>query len=176
MTWLKSNRWYLITIAVVGTFAMLAAMSTDWFAYEERVNGRPIPVAAGQTVDYAGAAWTLEESFVVPAASPAGKSAELIEGTELVVVNVRVNPSGVGDVAPTCTLKLKDRDGIRTWNQARGSDVSVEIDAGATDYCSSDVETYLLQAMFIVPEGAGEEATLLITTWEEAPRLLAFSL
>lgn len=176
MTWLKSNRWYLLAIVVVGTFAMLAAMSTDWFAYEERVNGRPVSVQPGETVDYARSAWTLEDSFIVPASSPAGKSAELLEGTELVIASIRVNPSAVGGDGSSCTLTLQDRDGVRTWDQARGSDTTVEVDPGATDYCNSDPETYLLQAMFIVPEGAGEGAKLLVETFGEAPRLLSFSL
>lgn len=175
MSWVKSNRWYLIAIAVFGCIAMLAAMSTDWFAYEERVSGRPVAVAPGETVDYSGAAWTLKDSFVVPASSAAGKSADLLAGTELVVASVRVNPSGVGE-GLSCTVTLEDRNGVRTWDQARGSEVSVELDAGAKDYCGSDADTYLLQVMFIVPEGAGEGSRLLISTSEELPKLLAFTL
>lgn len=177
IAWWKTHRWYLIAIAVLGPIALLAAMSTDWFRYEERVNARPVVVAQGETVDYASAAWTLEESMVISADSQAGKKADLLEGTELVVANVRVNPSGVDGVGPACAVRLEDHEGQRTWDRATASDVSVETDPGATDHCSrDDVETYLLQVMFLVPEGAGDGAHLFVESEEELPRTLSFTL
>lgn len=177
ITWWKSHRWSLVAIAVIAPIALLAAMSTDWFRYEERVNGRPVVVAQGETVDYAGAAWTLEDSLVISAESQAGKKADLVAGTELVVANVRVNPSGVGDVGPACEVRLEDHDGQRTWDRATASDVSVDTDPGATDHCSpDDLETYLLQVMFIVPTGAGDGAHLFVESRNELPRMLSFTL
>jgi len=177
MSWLRSNRWYLIAIAVLGPLAMLAAMSTDWFAYEERINGRPIVVEKGDTVDYAGAAWTLDASFVVPAESQAGREAEVPAGTELVVASVKINPSGVGDESPSCSVTLEDRDGTRTWDTALSGDVSLSIDEGASSYCDpSELNPYLLQVFFIVPDGAGDGARLIIESTDELPVLLSLAL
>ena len=177
MSWLRNNRWYLVAIAVVGPLAMLAAMSTDWFAYEERINGRPILVDEGDTVDYAGAAWTVDASYLVPAQSQAGREAEVPEGTELVVASVRINPSGVGDESPSCAVSLEDRDGTRTWDTASSSDVSLSIDEGASSYCDPDeLNPYLLQVFFIVPDGAGEGARLIIESSDDFPRLLSLAL
>ena len=177
IAWWKSHRWSLIAIGVLGPTALLVAMSSGWFAYEERVNGRPITVAQGTTVDYAGAGWTLEDSLVISADSQAGRDAQLVEGTELIIASVRVNPSGVDDVGPACDVELKDRDGQRTWDRATGSDVSIDIDSEATDHCSpADLETYLLQVMFLVPRGAGDGAHLVIKSNKELPRMLSFTL
>jgi len=173
--WLRKNRWYFVAIAVLGPLAVLAAMSTDWFGYEQRVNGRPILVAEGDNVDFAGAEWSLDNSFVVSAESQAGRSADLPKNTELVVASVRINPSGVGDVSPSCTIHLKDRDGQRTWDTALGIDVT--IDEGASSFCDSTrLDSYLLQVLFLVPEGAGEGSRLIIETAEEAPELLSIAL
>lgn len=175
--WFRKNRWYFVAIAVLGPLAMLAAMSTDWFRYEELVNGRPILVADGDKVDYAGAQWSLDNSVIVPAESQAGRSAGLPENTELVVASVLINPSGVGEVSPQCTVRLKDRDGQRTWNTALDSDVSVTLDDGASSYCDSTrLDSYLLQVLFLVPAGAGEGSRLIIESGVEAPKLLSIAL
>ncbi|MGV8881317.1 MAG: hypothetical protein ACOH19_04115 [Rhodoglobus sp.] len=175
--WLRRNRWYLVAIAVLAPLAMLAAMSTDWFRYEEHVNGRPILVAEGDKVDFAGAEWSLDNSFVVPSESQEGRSADLPENTELVVASVLINPSGVGDVSPSCTVHLKDRDGRRTWDTALDSDVSVTLDDGASAYCDSTrLDSYLLQVLFLVPTGAGEGSRLIIESNDEAPALLSIAL
>ena len=177
ITWWKSHRWSVVAIAVLAPIALLVAMSTGWFRYEERVNGRPVVVAQGERVDYAGAIWTLEDSTVIHAESQAGREAGLVEGLELVVANVRVNPSGVGGVGPTCEVSLEDRDGRRTWDRATASDVSAETEPGTTDHCSpDDVETYLMQVMFLVPQGAGEGAHLVVKSGPELPRILSFTL
>jgi len=176
-SWLRTNRWYFVAIAVLAPLAMLAAMSTNWFPYQERVNGRPIPVAEGDNVEYSGARWSLDNSFVVTARSEAGRSAELPENTELVVASVRIDPSGAGGKSPSCTVQLKDRDGERTWNTAQSREVSVSIDEGASSNCDSTrLDSYLLQVLFLVPEGAGEGAHLIIETPDGLPGLLSLAL
>jgi hypothetical protein len=176
-SWLKKNRWYLVAIAVLVPLAMLAAMSTDWFAYQERVNGRPIPVADGDNVEYSGARWSLDNSFVVTARSEGGRSAGLPDNTELVVASVRIDPSDSEGESPSCTVQLTDRDGQRTWDPAQSREVSVSIDQGASSGCDSTrLDSYLLQVVFLVPEGAGEGSHLIIETPDGLPEVLSLAL
>lgn len=176
-SWLRRNRWYLVAIVVLVPLVMLAAMSADWFPYQDRVNGRPIPVADGDNVEYSGARWSLDNSFVVSSRSEAGRSAELPDNTELVVASVRIDPSGAGGKSPSCTVQLKDRDGERTWNTAQSREASVSIDEGASSACDSTrLDSYLLQVIFLVPEGAGEGTHLIIETPDELPEFLSLAL
>lgn len=174
MTWWRSNRWYLLAVAVLLPVALFVALDAGWFRYEEGRTGRPIPAVAGETVDYAGAQWSLLESYVVDSESDRGEDAGLRPGTSLVSVTIGVRP---GDPAPPCTLELVDAAGTRTWDEAGYQDGDFAPADGVEDYCSTDAtDPYRVQQFFVVPDDAAEGLRLRLYSLELLPELILFPL
>lgn len=174
MTWLRSNRWYLVALAVLLPAAFFVALSTDWFRYVENENGRPIEVRGFDSVEYAGATFSMLEHKAITADSDAGVAAGLLPGTSLVSATVRVRP---GESAPFCDVELTDTSGERSWPEASFSDADFDTAADAESYCSTDAEEpYKLQVFFVVPDDAAEHPRLELRVLDSQPDFLVFLL
>lgn len=170
---MTANRRYLIALAVLVPAAILAAMSSDWFRYQEFLRGEPIAAVAATPVEYAGGEFTLLEWHSFDSSTQAGQAASLLEGTELVTATFAVVPPSDGFF---CETSLVAADG-REWREASFSDADFEIASDAEGYCLSDsVDPFTLQVYYVTPKGAVDGATLRISVSSEAPAFLAFAL
>ena len=179
MTWLRRHRWGLIALAVLIPAALLAAMSIVWFRYMDSVAQNPVIVAKGDTGIYeakqptgdltSGVAGTAELSLtdytVVPWDTDVGREVGLLEGTEAVSAIIHVDATGLGEETFGCdaVLVAPGPEGDRVWEQA-----SSEIDYRPSDplesFCQLSLGTeFDWEAVFVVPEGIGDDARLMIT-------------
>ena len=176
MTWLRSNRWYLVAVAVLLPAALFAAASTDWFRYIENLNGKPIEASQFDTVEYANNTWSLLEYRSFDSSSQAGANAGLVAGTELVTATFAVTPPPAGS-GTTCEFTLFDASGTKEWDAASNSDVDFDIVEGAENYCQPDaLDPYKLQVFFVVPEGTATGASLHLIALVEYPAYVRFAL
>ncbi len=174
MTWFTRNRFSLVALAVLLPAAFLVALSTDWWSYVEAETGRPIEVSGTETVDYAGARFSLLEWHSFDAQTDAGEDAGLLPGTTLVTAMIGVRP---GDPAPFCDFELTDTDGSRSWPEASYPDADFTIDGSAESYCdSSAVGAYTVQVYFVVPDDAAENPKLALRVNDALPDFLLFLL
>lgn len=172
--WLTRNRWYLAALAVLLPAAFLVAASTDWFRYAEAQAGHPIAVQSGQSVEYAGATFSMLASDTIAAESEAGVGANLVQGTSLVTATLQVDP---GSKPPFCDVQLTDTAGDRRWPEALYRDADFAITEDAESYCSTEAEgPYKLQVYFVVPSGAAEHPRLELRVTDSLPDFLVFNL
>jgi hypothetical protein len=166
--WFRRNRWALVALTVLVPAAVLASLSIEWFAYDAAHTQRPEVVAVGASGVYEGSEFTLSDYLVVPWDSETGQELGLLEGTEAVSALIHVDATGSSAdeenlVSCDANLVLPDADGDRTW----------ESGSSAIDYYpSGDLVAYCMvndhvesdwEAVFVVPEGIGQEARLVIT-------------
>jgi hypothetical protein len=150
-------------------------LNAGFFGYLSDSEGEPIVVDGSQTVEYAGAQWSLLEWYSFDAESDAGASAGLLPGTALISTTLGVRP-GEGE-PPSCTLELEDASGERTWRTADYDESDFEHRDGTEETCLSDAtEPYRLQVHFVVPDDAVEGARLRLFDGDLLPRLLLFPL
>lgn len=174
MTWLRTNRWYLVALAVLLPAAFLVALSTDWWRYAEGENGRPVEVQGNDSVEYAGATFSMLKAETFAADSDEGVEAGLLRGTSLVSTTLLVTP---GKEAPFCEVVLTDSLGNQTWPEASSSDASFYAADGTESYCSTDAtEPYRLQVYFVVLSEAAEHPRLELRVFDALPDFLVFRL
>lgn len=174
MTWFKLNRWYLVSLAVLVPAALLVALSASWWSYLESAVGKPIAVRGSETVEYAGAEWSLLEWHSFSADTDAGEAAALLPGTTLVTATLGVRP---GASPPSCDVELTDTAGDRSWPEAGYTEADFDIADSAQDYCDSSAEgPYTVQFVFVVPDDAADHPRLRLSTLDQLPVLLSFEL
>ncbi|MGX5681216.1 hypothetical protein [Schumannella luteola] len=174
MSWLRSNRWGLLALAILAPVALLVALGAGWFEYVEQENGRPVVAAAGDTVEYGGSEFSLLESYRVDADSDRGQAAGLRPGTTLISATIGVTP---GSEPPSCSVELTDASGERRWAEATFADADVTNADGTESYCSTDAEApYRLQVFFVVPDDAAAAPKLRFYRLDLLPDLILFEL
>jgi hypothetical protein len=158
----------LAALALLVPAAVLASLSIEWFEYNDLHSQRPEVVVAGASGVYEGSEFTLTDYLVVPWDSETGQELGMLEGTEAVSALIHVDATdSVGSeenlVSCDANLVLPDADGDRTWKS--GSSAIDYFPSGelvgycmVNDHVESDWE-----AVFVVPEGVGQEARLVIT-------------
>jgi hypothetical protein len=182
--WLRRNRWALIGLVVLIPAALAAAMSISLLRYYGDLADRGTLVAAGETGDYIPgrplpeeedapplepsppAVIGLTDYLVVPWDTDSGREVGLVEGTEAVSALIHVDATGVPEDAFSCDaiLTLPGPGGERVWTTAGGSDIDYYPSGDLTAYCElNSGEAFDWEAVFVVPEGVGDDADLVIT-------------
>lgn len=166
--WFRRQRWALAALVVLIPAAVLASLSVRWFWYNDEHTPRPEIVAAGETGEYEGAELTLTDYDVVRWDSEIGAELGLLEGTEAVaaLIHVDARDSLASDenlIGCDASLVLPGPGGNRVWRSGTSAiDYSPSGDLVGycmlTDHVESDWE-----AVFVVPEGVGDVARLVIT-------------
>ncbi len=166
--WLARHRWALAALTVLVPAAVLASLSIEWFEYDAAHAQRPEVVATGASGVYAGSEFTLTDYLVVPWDSETGQELGLLEGTEAVsaLIHIDATDSLASDenlVSCHANLVLPGADGDRTWKSG-SSAIDYYPSGDLVAYCmlSDHVESDW-EAVFVVPEGVGQEARLVIT-------------
>ncbi|MFB2598075.1 hypothetical protein ACEXQE_09810 [Herbiconiux sp. P17] len=180
--WWRRNWIGLVAVAVLVPATLAVTFSAEWGRYYADRPSQPIPVAAGESIDFAGASWQVLDSRRIPSSSAEGVDARLPEGTDLVVVTVSVAPHELDadGKSPFCNLQLDEMRGsevLRSWKDAEFSDIDYDGDPDAGSGCSSD-ETgdYTFETLFVVPSGASDELAVQLESLDELPRYLRFAL
>ncbi|WEO75794.1 hypothetical protein BJQ94_10390 [Cryobacterium sp. SO2] len=192
--WFQRNRLALLAIVVLlpATLGIMAVH--QWLGYFAGWPSKPVDVTAGESVRYGQFGWRIESTDRVGADSAEGRERDLPAGTDLVVVTVRVDPTGATrptvaadasalvDTWRLCTARLEERGGphaARSWTNAANGAVSLAGAGPALSSCSSELsEPYTFDAEFVVPHDAGEQATLAlgISVVSELPEYARFAL
>jgi hypothetical protein len=187
VTWVRRNRWALLALAVLVPGAVLAAVSIDVFDYYGPQQHHPRIVAKGDparyTPDFAqeddhgepivwpsgprpAATLTLTDYTVVAADSDTGREVGLLPGTEAVAALIHVDARDLNEYAYGCEaiLTAPGPQGERTWEQASYADIDYTPGDGLKQDCYlADGGQYDWEAVFVVPEGVGDIATLSVT-------------
>jgi hypothetical protein len=180
--WLRRNARPLVAVVVLLPATLGIMFANQWLGYVDQRPTRPMDVAAGETLDYGNAHWRVEETDRVPGDSAAGRERDLPAGTDLMVVTVRVDPTGPGPDGKYdgCTVRLEESGGntpTRSWTN--GGAISLDGSGPTLASCSSELGTpYTFDAQFVVPRDAGESSdfTLGISVVTELPEYARFAL
>lgn len=174
--WLRSNVWALVVIVVCGAASVWYSFAFDWARFQ---NGNPtqiIDVPSGKQATYAGGTFSLAGLTILKGDSPEGRTYDVLEGTDVVVVDVRVTPRENGDPDDyiSCDVRLDapSPEGVREWwphsNPTTYSDG--DPDVFGCDFSSGSTFTY--RQFFQVPTGAADDPTVVIFALGELPLAL----
>jgi hypothetical protein len=185
--WWRRNRWALIALIVLIPGALAAAFSVYGFGYFGNQARQAVVVADGETGSFTTQAYTpdptasptpqpdtssltvdisLTDYTVVPWDSDTGREVGLVEGTEAVSAILHVDATGLPDDVFGCDaiLAAPGPGGERVWEIASGSDIDYYPSGDLVSYCDlGSGEEFDWEAVFVVPEGVGDDATLFIT-------------
>jgi hypothetical protein len=184
-SWWRRNVWGLVATVVLVPTVLFVTFSAEWGRYYAQRPSQPVYVAAGDPVDFGGATWTLAHSERIEADSAAGRDARLPDGTALIVVEVRVDPTRLDadGRGPGCTVELGEvQPGsevaeVRRWNDAAFADIDYRTDPANETYCNTDLtRPYTLESIFVVPATTGDDLMLQLQVVSEFPRYLRMSL
>ena len=172
MNWALRNRWWLLALAVLVPATIVAALWPRWFEYQDRVAGPTRPVAIGDSVEYGGATFTLEQWSVVLSTSPEGEELDLPVGTQRVSTVVSVEP---GEASPGCLAELVDPDGNRRWRDDFEPLPDLPGISDALANCDEEATgPYLVVFSFTVPDDLGGLGELELAVPDALPLRLRF--
>lgn len=185
MTWVRSHRWALIALVVLIPATVLAALSVVWFDYTDTHTQNPTPIPSGE----AGTWVVTRPSDATPLAAPptaklsltsyevvswdsdTGKDVGLLEGTEAVSAIIHVDARSLPDDSYSCYARLlaPSPEGDREWDTA-SSEIDYYPSGDLHANCDlSDGSEFEWEAVFVVPEGVGENARLVIRDGSPLP-------
>lgn len=171
----------VLAVAVLLPLTLGITFQNEWVGYNSSRPSQPVTVGAGESVEFAGAGWTVTDVSTVAASSDPGQEIGLPPRTQLVTVTVEVTPDELVDgESPSCTVSLQELDGaavLRNWQDATFSDIDYSPEDPIEWGCSSDLTApYSFEAWFVVPDDVGDEVSLSVEVTEELPRYLRFAL
>jgi len=181
-TWWRRNWVGLVAVVVLVPATLAVTFSAEWGRYYADRPSQPVPVAAGESIDFAGAGWQVLDSQRISGTSAEGVDARLPAGTDLVVVTVTVSPHELDadGKSPFCDLQLDEMRGdevLRSWKDAIFSDIDYTGDPDLGSGCSSaETGDYTFETLFVVPSGASDELAVQLESVNELPRYLRFAL
>jgi hypothetical protein len=169
--WWRRNRWALIALIFVIPGALVAALSVYGFGYFGNQASDGARVAKGDTGVFTTeasltAGMSLTSYTVVPWDSDTGRDVGLVEGTEAVSAILHVDATGLPEDVYSCDaiLTAPGPGGERVWDVASGSDIDYYPSGDLVAYCDlASGGEFDWEAVFVVPEGVGDDATLFIT-------------
>lgn len=186
MTWVRRHRWALAALVVLIPAALAAAMSIVWFRYVGAEAQHPVVVRSGDPGTYATdrpdsdahevsdltATLTLTGYNVVPWNTETGREVGLLEGTEAVSALIHVDATGLPEDVFSCQALLiaPGPEGDRVWDTASG-EIDYYPSGDLHGYCDlSEGTAFDWEAVFVVPEGVGDDARLIISDGSLNPR------
>jgi hypothetical protein len=175
--WLRGNLWALIALAVLATASIWYAFAFDWQSYQDGRPTQPIEVPAGAEGELGGGDFAIERLTVLAGDSDEGRRYDVTEGTDVVVVDLRITPRPDGDpddfIGCDVRLRAPSPDGEREWWPETSNPTTYpepEPEAYGCDIAAGPAYTY--RQYFVVPAGGAEDGVVQITIREELPRAL----
>lgn len=175
--WLRGNVWALVVIVVLGTVSVWYAYAFDWANYQNHNPTRILDVPAGKQATYGDATFSLAEVSILKGDSPEGEQYGVVEGTDVVVVDVRATPPASGDPEDYlgCDIRLlaPSPQGEREWWPESFNPTSYP--DGDPDVFGCNVaggSAYTYRQFFVVPADAADDPTVSVTIRELLPLVL----
>ena len=177
MTWLRANARVLGVLAVLAAASIWFAFAFDWTHYQNSHPTSIIDVPDGKQATLGPGTFSLGGAVVLAGDSPEGRTYGVAEGTDVVVVDVRVTPGHDADPDAHlgCDVRLlaPSPDGERRW-WAESFNPTTYPD-GDPEVFGCDVargEAFTYRQFFVVPAGGADDSTVEIRILEELPRVL----
>lgn len=174
--WLRRNLWALIAFAVLATASVGYAFAFDWQRYQDRNPTQPVLVPRGESADYGGIAFALEEFTLLEGDSADGRRYGVAEGTDVVIAVVRITPDPEGDpegyVSCEFRLRAPSPEGEREWWPESGNPTTLPEPETEGYGCLAGGPDYVLRSYYVVPAGGAEGSNLQVTVPGELPRAL----
>lgn len=165
-TWWRSNRWFLLALAVLIPVAAVVALMPRFLPYLD-AQPRIEHVGRGDAVRYGGADFQLAGLVVLD-----GATVDAPAGADVVVVTVAVDVVDPQDAYCDVDLVSDESGWERVWWP--GSDAGdLQVRDPFESSCDlSEERSFLLQQLFVVPHGEVTAPALEITTFDESPRVV----
>lgn len=166
--WLRRNRWYLVTLAVLIPAAFVVSLIPRWFPYW---NNQPQPesVALGETVRYSGADIELTSLELLD-----GDQWNAPAGSDVVVATLSIDVVEPPE-SSLCELYVVSSEAgyERRWEPETFSDSDFEVADRFEQLCSfTEPGSYDLQMTFLVPQGQVETPVIELSSSAALPRVL----
>jgi hypothetical protein len=175
--WGRANAWALIALAVLAAASVWYAFAFDWQRYQSSNPTQPVEVASGSEAELAGGVFAIEEIRLLVGDSDEGRRYEVTEGTDVVVLDLRVTPRADGDPDDYVGCEIRYRApspaGEREWWPETSNPTTFpepEPEAFGCDIAAGQAYTY--RQYFVVPAGGADNGVVQITIQEELPRVL----
>jgi hypothetical protein len=177
MTWVRANLRVLIVLVVLAAASIWYAFAFDWSDYQDSNPTRILDVPDGKQATLGPGTFSLSEVDVLEGDSPAGSGYGVAEGTDVVVVDVRVTPGHDPDPDAYlgCDVRLlaPSPDGERTWWPESFNPTTYpdgDPDVFGCNVARGTAFTY--RQFFVVPAGGADDHTVEVTIPAELPRVL----
>jgi hypothetical protein len=176
-SWVRANVWALIIIAIAGAASVWYSFAFDYARVQNNSPTSIVDVPNGTDAVYDGGRFSLSGLRVLTGDSAEGQHYGVVEGTDVVVVDVHVTPREDGDPDGfvECELHLlaPSPEGEREW-WADSSNPTTYPDGNpdvfSCNYAGGDGYTY--RAFFTVPAGGADDPTVLLFNLEALPLAL----
>src|SRR4051812_24176860 len=153
MRWLKKSRWSLLAFVIAVPVAVLSALSIRFIPDLADTNPHPPTLEQGDIGTYKKVTFQLVGQETVKANSDRGRELGALDGTEVVIVTLRVDATKVGKGIVGCVFELvgPGPSGLRHWDSHQ-LEVSLPYgDDSYESYCVlSDKKSFTLKQVFVV--------------------------
>ena len=176
--WFRSNVWALVVLVPLIVGSVWFSFSTDWADFQDGNPTRILDVPSGKQATYGGGTFYLEQLRVIAGDSQEGKTYGVVDGTDVVVVDVHVTPieGGDSDDSIGCDVHLMAPfgSGSREWWPESSNPTTFP--DGDPDVFGCDIAggpDYTYREFFVVPAGAADVAPIVqVTILKELPLAL----
>lgn len=175
--WFRANRWALLAVAVLGAGSVAYSFAFDWANYQDNQPSQAVDVPRGESAAYGSGSIALEDVTVLAGDSPEGRQYGVAEGTDVVVVDLRItpDPKGSEDEYATCDIYLRapSPEGEREWWDTSFNPTTYPEPADNGFGCNLGYgPPYDLRTYFVVPAGGAADSYVLVSSLELLPRAL----
>lgn len=175
--WWRRNALALVAVVVLAGATAWAQTAQERSARDGYTPTRPVHAAPGETLEFAGATYTVVD---VERLYPGG----LPRGTAALRVTVDVAAAADGALPEMCTIRIEESAGShgrREWLDAAYSPVDFLEVEGTRTSCSSGEDddgrgAFRLAVPFVVPSDVDGTLTLRVETTEAIPHYAALEL
>lgn len=179
--WFSRNARALVAVAVLAPLTIGVVFWKSWSDYFGQRPSIAVVAEAGETADFADTGWTVLRTERITSDSASGAEYSLPEGSDLVVVTVRVDTTDRGtDGSLFCDGVLVEHrpgDVDRRWGDALTSGIDYRSPDDVTYGCDSEqTGAYDAEWTYVIPSDAGDELALAVEVVEEFPNYLELPL
>jgi hypothetical protein len=167
----------LVVLVILATASIWYAFTIDWQQYQDGNPTRLLDVPRGESAEYGGGTFAIDELTVVAGDSSEGREYEVTAGTDLVVVDLSVTPRADGDpdgyVSCDVRFAAPSSDGERIWWPESSNPTSYPESESEAFGCNiAGGPAYVYRQYFVVPSGGATDGAVQITIQEELPLAL----
>jgi hypothetical protein len=170
--WWRRRRLPLIVVAALLPAAIVVSLLIEVPNYLSTHPTQQRDVAAATTAHYADLAIRLQDRRVIRAGSARGLELDVPDGTELVVVTLRIDPAASPKRASLCTVSLVEATaaGDRVWEIGFSSAALFQVPTGDSSSCTTARGApYTMTGAVLLPAGAAAHAVVRVSVQRALP-------